>query len=876
MKPSKNFVWKRPLLAASLCTGALGAAAFFASCAQAAPPDAAALAQIQAAAPSKPAARPLRPRRVLVYTRSNGFTHSSRETGAAAMKILGQKTGAWNATLSDDPSAFEDLSPYDAVIFLNTTGDALLPQGFDKLADAAKTTARANETRFKANLLNFVNSGKGFVGIHSAADTYWQGGGAWDSYRQMIGGSFLRHPWGSGDDVTVRSEDPSSPITAPLNGSELSFKEEIYMFQDPYSRRNQRVILGLDMDKTQRRNGADRVDNDYAVSWIKTQGAGRVFYCSLGHNEAMYANPQVLGVYLAGIQYALGDLKADATPIAQMPAEYNDVALGEYSGGIAGMTNPPRVLARVFPQGNNEYHAVLYWPDTTKPYRNNLERALNGHRVEMTGTLNAAANSIDFSGKDGDAEVKATWHASTQLIGSTRRPSGVLELTKPSPNMDVRDLLGNLQLGKFERTSPTLLAAPPRGAIALIPYAADARSREAGPSMSEWKNQDWIPMRDGSVQANGGDNVSKREFGDMKLHVEWLTPLKPEARGQERGNSGVYLQERYEVQVLDSFGLDEQDNDAGGLYKTAKPLVNAELPPGQWQTYDITYRAPRLYTDGSVKTLGHVTIAFNGVTIQDNLEIPHPTGGGAEGFVARGPIKLQYHGNPVRFRNVWVQELNDQPYTPVANPNAATKTAAASAPVGAGVERVLFDGKSLDGWGWGDGKPAPAIEDGAMAIHGGGDVWTTDQFGNFVLDMDWKVAPGTNSGVFIRNPKPGDWYSGMEIQILDSFGHNPPDIHDAGANYDVMAPSKNMVKPAGQWNTMRITAKDQNIVVEMNGEKVLDQNLNLWAQAGKNPDGTPNKFKTAYKDMPRLGHIELQDHDGGRVWYRNIKLRELK
>ena len=216
MKPNKTFVWKRPLLAASLWIGGLGSVAIFSSCAQAAPPDAAALAQIQAAAPTKPAVRPLRPRRVLVYTRSNGFTHSSRETGAAAMRILGDKTGAWSTTISDDPSAFDDLSAYDAVIFLNTTGDALMPLDFGKLSAADQTAARARETRYKTNLFNFVNSGKGFVGIHSAADTYWQGPGMWQAYRDMIGGSFLRHPWGSGDPVTVRSEDPASPITSFL------------------------------------------------------------------------------------------------------------------------------------------------------------------------------------------------------------------------------------------------------------------------------------------------------------------------------------------------------------------------------------------------------------------------------------------------------------------------------------------------------------------------------------------------------------------------------------------------------------------------------------------------------------------------------------
>lgn len=188
--------------------------------------------------------------------------------------------------------------------------------------------------------------------------------------------------------------------------------------------------------------------------------------------------------------------------------------------------------------------------------------------------------------------------------------------------------------------------------------------------------------------------------------------------------------------------------------------------------------------------------------------------------------------------------------------------------------KSLFNGKDTTGWAWkGNG---PKIVDGALEIDkGSGDVWTTEQFENFVLDLEWKVTPGANSGIFIRNPKPGDWYAGMEIQIFDSFGKEKPGVHDAGANYDVLAPTKNAVKPAGEWNTMQITAAGPKLIVSINGEPVLDQDLDRWTEAGKNPDGSKNKFKTAYKDMPRLGHIELQDH-GNKVWYRNIRIKELK
>ena len=516
MKPinSNLFIWRRSL-AASLCSGAASAALFsaLASCAQAAPPDAAALERIRAAAPAQAAIRPLKARRVLVYTGFQGFRHSSRETGAEAMKILGEKTGAWSATLSETPEVFENLSGYDAVIFLNTTGDALLPLNFGGLDDAGKTAARANEARYKANLLSFVNSGKGFVGIHSATDTYWQGDGAWQEYRNMIGGSFDQHPWNSGDQVTVRVEDPTSPITSHLKGAEMSFNEEIYQFMEPYSRRKQRVIAGLDLSKSLPKNNLKRADRDYPVAWIKPQGAGRVFYCSLGHNEARFANPHVLGIYRAGVQYATGDLKADSTPLAQMPPEYKDAAMGEYAAPISRAANASQVLVRVISEGKDNYRAVMYWPDTTKAYRNNLERALNGKRVEMTGSLKNGV--VELSGKDGEADIKGTLTAATTSLLGRQTPAS-LRLTQLSPAMMAPGMAATgLELKSLIRTSPTLLAPMPAGAIEMIPYERDAKKRESGPMLSEWKNQNWIPMRDGSVQVSGGDNVTTRQFGDI-------------------------------------------------------------------------------------------------------------------------------------------------------------------------------------------------------------------------------------------------------------------------------------------------------------------------------------------------------------------------
>jgi hypothetical protein len=151
--------------------------------------------------------------------------------------------------------------------------------------------------------------------------------------------------------------------------------------------------------------------------------------------------------------------------------------------------------------------------------------------------------------------------------------------------------------------------------------------------------------------------TSKRTFGDCTLHVEFMTPFMPRARGQARGNSGVYLQGRYEVQVLDSFGLEGKNNECGGLYELSDPKVNMCYPPLQWQTYDIAYTAARYDQSGKKVSNARITVRHNGIVVQDNVELARGTRAApVEEGVAKGPIYLQNHGNPVFYRNIWVVE----------------------------------------------------------------------------------------------------------------------------------------------------------------------------------------------------------------------------
>jgi len=167
-----------------------------------------------------------------------------------------------------------------------------------------------------------------------------------------------------------------------------------------------------------------------------------------------------------------------------------------------------------------------------------------------------------------------------------------------------------------------------------------------------------------------------------------------------------------------------------------------------------------------------------------------------------------------------------------------------------------------------------AVEEGVLTRKGGGSIWSKARYGDFILDLEFKVDKGTNSGVFFRTADIKDpVQTGIEIQIHDSYG-SAPSKHSCGAVYDIQEPSVNAVKPAGEWNRMTIMAKGSKISIVMNDKPIIDIDLNNWTEPHKNFDGTRNKFNTAYRDAARVGAIGFQDH-GKIVWYRNIRIKAL-
>jgi hypothetical protein len=234
----------------------------------------------------------------------------------------------------------------------------------------------------------------------------------------------------------------------------------------------------------------------------------------------------------------------------------------------------------------------------------------------------------------------------------------VLEDQKFAGTFQGQDFAGSLVMEKVIRLSPTLGAKPPTGAVVLF----DGK-RKNGKNFNEWKYSGNKPgpvkwkLVNGAMEVKPGTGsiITKRDFADVKLHLEFRTPFMPKARGQGRGNSGVYLQGRYEVQVLDSYGLEGRDNECGGIYSVAPPRVNMCAPPMQWQTYDITFRTARFDSSGKKTRDALMTVKHNGVEIHNKVQVSKATTA-APGGEPKG-IYLQDHGNRVQYRNIWVVEL---------------------------------------------------------------------------------------------------------------------------------------------------------------------------------------------------------------------------
>lgn len=280
---------------------------------------------------------------------------------------------------------------------------------------------------------------------------------------------------------------------------------------------------------------------------------------------------------------------------------------GEYAVGTPG--GPGALGVQVVALGDLSFRWVEY------------DGGLPGAGAKGKATANieakAAAGRVEFARADGSKGILLK--------------EGMMIQTKEGKKV---------QLTKVERQSPTMGKKPPQGAVVLFD----------GTNTDAWNNGRMTP--DGLLMQGP---TSKQAFGDHTIHLEFRTPFKPFARGQDRGNSGIYMQSRYETQVLDSFGLEGLMDETGGVYSIKAPDLNMCLPPLSWQTYDVDFTAARFDAEGKKTANARMTVLLNGVKVHDNLDLTHSTTASPmqEG-PEPGPVFLQDHGNPACYRNIWV------------------------------------------------------------------------------------------------------------------------------------------------------------------------------------------------------------------------------
>ena len=661
----------------------------------AAPPTAEQIAKIQAAVPTKATTKPAQPRKLLVFTLCTGYRHSSIECAAKALELIGQATGAYETVVSDDVRMFapEQLGQFDAVCFDNTTGELF------------------EDPNLKESLLAFVRSGKGIVGIHAATDCFYK----WPEFGDLMGGYFDGHPWYSNITVNVKIDEPDHPLNAVFKGQSFDITDEIYQIKAPYSRDKLRVLLSLDTINTNmHRPGIKRRDGDFAISWIHDYDKGRVFYCSLGHNEHIFWNPAVLKHYLDGIQYALGDLPADATPSTQVH--------------------------------------------------------------------------------------KTTW----------------------KPLFNGRDLTG----------WKGLVENPPKRAAMSADELATGQAKADEDMRAHWAVEDGTLVFDGK----GRSLCTARDYDDFEMLVDWKI--------EEHGDSGIYLRGSPQVQIWDPAQWPE---GSGGLYNNQKypnkPICRADNPIGEWNTFRIKMIGERVNV-----WLNQIPVVVD--TPLENYwqrDIP---------IYLTGQIELQNHGSHLYFKDLAIRSIGER-----------ERKAALTAPTW----QTLFNGKDLSGW---QCKPDSwKVENGQLVCIGGSYIWTEQQFGDYILELEFKIPEKGNSGVFFRTANPSNpVQTGIEMQIYDTHGQEPPGRNHCGAIYDCMAPMVQAVNQPGEWNHAVLICRGPWIVAYLNGHHIIRMNLDQWTEPHQNPDGSKNKFNTAYKAMPRVGYIGLQDH-GNPIWFRNIRIK---
>lgn len=421
----------------------------------------------------------------------------------------------------------------------------------------------------------------------------------------------------------------------------------------------------------------------------------------------------------------------------------------------------------------------------------------------------------------------------------------------------------------------------------LAGWHISAKTGHSGASKHQsggrWVIEEGAIIGSQDIPGNGGIIITDEQYGDFEVALEMKNDFGPDSglflRSTEDGKAwqamidyhgggnlmGIYgegIGARPDVYNFKFLGSPSEIKEVISPVTPSLPVL-----PEAWSKFwrHGEWNELRARIAGNPP---HITTWINGVRFCDWRETArrHPEQGG---------IALQVHGGGdftkqyVRYRNIRVKKI-----TALAD-NTLTEAERSDG------WALLFDGKTHKGWMNSDGSaPRAPVEEGALNPHRAGHYMLvhTQQWENFVLALDFKITPHCNSGVFVRTasltPRPGKdiGFNGIEIAIDDTLTAG---FVDSGAIYDLSKPSRNAMRPVGEWNHMEITSRDSMIEVALNGEKINSLDLAGFAQPNKRPDGTTHKFDVAYRGHPKAGYIGLQDH-GSPCWYKNIKIKSLK
>ena len=409
----------------------------------------------------------------------------------------------------------------------------------------------------------------------------------------------------------------------------------------------------------------------------------------------------------------------------------------------------------------------------------------------------------------------------------------------------------------------------------LSGWHVSARTGHSGKSGHQsggrWVVEEGAIVGSQDIPGNGGIIITDRAYGDFEVALEMKNDFGPD--------SGLFLRSTEDGKAYQALIDYHADGSLMGIYgeglggkpdlrnfsfrKSPSDIMVVPAPvalpvlPQSWASF---WRHGE-WNELRARIVGNppaITTWINGVKFMEwtETEKRHPD---------RGGIALQVHGGGdftkqfVRYRKVRVKELGPD--------NALTEGERADG------WRLLFDGKTLEGWMTSAGEPSRTpVQEGSLNPHRSGHYMLvhTQQWSNFVLSTDFKISRGCNSGIFVR-PGKDVGYNGIEVAIDDTPGAG---YHDPGALYDLVQPSRNAMKPVGEWNRIEITCRQSVIEVVLNGELVTRGDLDRFKKPNRRPDGSEHKFDVAFKDHPRRGYIGLQDH-GSPCWFRNLKLLPL-